>query len=133
MDYEQSVGKKLLIITDDPSQEMLKKSLVDEGFAVVLLSPSMILDIDGHIGNLEVTLKKTMSFLICRRIRLFGMEKHLNLLWSKVAFYIFRLLDLKKALEKVRHNEGSYHYKNYISYDPSICQYHERRVEVDVW
>ena len=130
MDYEQSVGKKLLIITDDPSQEMLKKSLVDEGFAVVLLSPSMILDIDGHIGNLEVTLKKDDELFDLQTDQIIWDGKAPQFAMKQSGVYDISALGFEKALEKVRHNEGSYHYKNYINYDPSICQYHERRVEV---
>ena len=57
VDYTQDVGKKLLIVTDDKAHEALKSTLLEEGYTVMLLSPSMILDVNGHIGSLHVTLK----------------------------------------------------------------------------
>lgn len=71
MDYSQEVGGKVLIVTDDENQEALKEELRDEDFTVMLLSPSLILDVNGHIGNLHVTLKRVNS-LNLSAIRLFG-------------------------------------------------------------
>lgn len=36
----------------------------------------------------------------------------------------------RDGVEKMRANTGTYRYKNFINYDSSICQYHERREEV---
>ncbi|MBP6324806.1 MAG: 4Fe-4S dicluster domain-containing protein [Sulfurospirillum sp.] len=130
IDYEQAVGKKLLIVTDNLSYEALKKELADEGFLAMLLSPSLILDINGHIGALHVTLKKEGE--------LFDVEAD-QIIWDGVApkfamkqsgVYDVSALGFEGALKKVRDNEGAYHYKNFINYDPSICQYHERRTEI---
>lgn len=130
IDYEQAVGKKLLIVTESFEHEALKKELAEEGFLTMLLSPSLILDINGHIGALQVTLKKDDE--------LFDVEAD-QIIWDGVApkfamkqsgVYDVSVLGFEGALKKVRSNEGAYHYKNYISYDPSICQYHERRSEI---
>ncbi len=130
IDYEQNVGKKLLIVTDDLSHEALKKTLAEEGFLCMLLSSALILDINGRIGALHVTLKKEGE--------LFDVEAD-QIIWDGVApkfamkqsgVYDVSVLGFEVALKKARENEGAYHYKNYINYDPSICQYHERRAEI---
>lgn len=130
IDYEQAVGKKLLIVTDNLSYEALKQELAEEGFLCMLLPSSLILDINGHIGALHVTLKKEGE--------LFDVEAD-QIIWDGVApkfamkqsgVYDVSALGFEGALKKVRDNEGAYHYKNYINYDPSICQYHERRTEI---
>jgi len=129
MDYSQEVGNKVLIVSDDAENDALKAELRDEDFTVILLSPSMILDVNGHIGNLHVTLKKEDELL--------ELECDQIIWWDAPVFamkqsgvYDPALLGLEGALKKLRDNKGEYHYKNYISYDPSICQYHERREEI---
>jgi len=129
IDYAQEVGKKLLIVTDDAEHESLKEELSRDGYAVIVLSPSMILDIDGHIGALHVTLKKEGE--------LFDVECDQIIWWNAPQFatkqsgtYDPSLLGLEGALAKLRMNTGEYRYKNYINYDSSICQYHERREEI---
>lgn len=129
VDYEQEVGKKLLLVTDDAKNELLKTQLISEGFTVLVLSPAMILDVDGHIGALHVSLKKDDG--------IFELEADQIIWWNAPVFamkqsgvYDPNVITLAGALKKIKTNEGVYHYKNYINYDPSICQYHERREEI---
>ena len=129
IDYEQAVGKKLLIVTNDAKQETLKALLVEEGFTVLVLNPAIILDVNGHIGALHVSLKKEGE--------IFELESDQIIWWDAPVFamkqsgvYDPNVIGEEGALKKVRTNEGVYHYKNYINYDPSICQYHERREEI---
>ena len=129
MDYSQDVGQKLLIVTDISEHESLKATLSAEGFTVMLLSPSMILDVNGHIGALSVTLKKEDELLEleCDQIIWWGAPQFAM---KQSGVYDPSVIGLEGALKKLHDNAGVYHYKNYINYDPSICQYHERREEV---
>ena len=129
MDYEQEVGKKLLIVTDDATKMDLKETLSDEGFSVMLLSASFIADVNGHVGALSVTLKKEGEFydvetdqIIWEGAPVFALKQS--------GVYDAKVLGWEGALKKARDNEGVFKYKNYISYDSSICQYHERRSEI---
>lgn len=129
IDYEQAVGKKLLLVTDDTQYEVLKDELSAEGFTVLVLSPTMILDVDGYIGALHVSLKKEDA--------IFDLEADQIIWWEAPLFatkqsgvYDPSAITLEGALKKVKANEGIYYYKNYINYDPAICQYHERREEI---
>lgn len=95
----------------------------------MILSPSMILDVDGHIGALKVVLKKEGE--------LFDVECDQILWWDAPKFatkqsgtYDPTLLGEEGALAKLYANTGEYRYKNFVSYDSSICQYHERREEI---
>lgn len=129
VDYTQEVGKKLLIVTDDNAHEALKSTLLEEGYTGMLLSPSMILDVNGHIGSLHVTLKKEDELLEleCDQILWWNAPKFAM---KQSGVYDPALIGLDEALKTLRERTGEYHYKNYISYDPSICQYHERREEI---
>lgn len=129
MDYAQEVGNKVLIVSDDPAHEALKAQLTSETFTVIMLPSSMILDVNGHIGALHVTLKKEGELL--------DVECDQIIWWDAPQFamkqsgvYDPSLIGLEGALKKLCDNRGEYHYKNFINYDSSICQYHERREEV---
>ena len=130
IDYEQAVGKKLLIVTDNLSLETLKKELAEEGFLAMLLSPSLILDINGHVGDLHVTLKKEDELVDVEVDQIIWDGKAPTFATKQSGVYDVSTLGFEGALKKVRANEGAYHYKNFINYDPSICQYHERRFEI---
>ena len=130
IDYEQAVGKKLLIVTDNLSLETLKKELAEEGFLAMLLSPSLILDINGHVGDLHVTLKKEDELFDVEVDQIIWDGKAPIFATKQSGVYDVSTLGFEGALKKVRSNEGTYHYKNFINYDPSICQYHERRFEI---
>ena len=129
IDYEQAVGKKLLLVTNGTQYDALKNELSSEGFLAMILSPELILDVNGHVGALHVTLKKEGE--------LFDVECD-QIIWENApsfaskqsGVYDPKLLGLEGALKKARSNEGAYHYKNFINYDPAICQYRERREEI---
>ncbi len=129
MDYEQAVGDKLLIVTEDEKNNHLKENLVKEGFTSIVLKPSMIVDVNGHVGGLHVSLRKEGE--------IYDVEADQIIWWDAPLFatkqsgvYDPNVLGLEAALKKVHDNLGTYRYKNYINYDPSICQYHERREEI---
>lgn len=128
-DYAQEVGTKLLIVTEDLEKEALKETLSAEGYSVVTLLPSMILDVNGHIGDLAVVLKKDDAILElnCDQILWWNAP---NFAMKQSGVYDPSLLGEETALKKMRANTGTYRYKNFINYDSSICQYHERREEV---
>lgn len=120
LDYAQEVGRNLLLVTDDEKNAALKTSLTQEGYTVIVLSPSMILDVNGHIGSLNVSLKKEGE--------LFDVACDQIIWWNAPQFatkqsgtYDPSVLGLEGALAKLRMNTGEYRYKNYINYDSSIC------------
>lgn len=129
-DYTQDVGNKVLIVADATESIIaLKEQLISEGYVVIVLDVSTILDVEGHIGNLHVTLKKEGDIVevTCDQM----------LWWNAPLFatkqsgtYDPAQLGLELALKKLRANTGVYRYKNFINYDSSICQYHERREEI---
>ncbi|MDD2384276.1 MAG: 4Fe-4S binding protein [Sulfurospirillaceae bacterium] len=129
MDYEQAVGDKLLIVTEDEKYHNLKENLAHDGFTSIVVTPSMIVDVNGHVGNLHVSLRKEGE--------IYDVETDQIIWWDAPIFatkqsgvYDPNVLGLEGALKRVHDNLGVYRYKNYINYDPSICQYHERREEI---
>ncbi len=127
MDFEEEVNDKLLIVTDN--EKKYEKILNSDKFTSIVLLSEMIKDVSGHIGNLFVNIEKdgneysvTTSQIIWEGAPAFAMKQS----------GVFDPLELgfDEAIKKVEENLGTYRYKNFTTYDPNICQYHERREEI---
>lgn len=129
LDYEQAVGKKLLIVTDATLSSERKTSLTQDGFAAMLLSPRLVVDVNGHIGALTVCLQKEEEFVDVEVDQIIW-EDAPSFATKQSGVYDPKLLGWEGAFKKAKANLGVYHYKNFFNYDPSICQYHERREEI---
>lgn len=129
MDYEEEVGTKLLIVTNNDDKEKYAKFLENENFTAITLSPEMIIDVEGHIGKLTVTIEKNDEeyVLECDQI-----------IWEDAPDFAIKqsgthdpnILGFDETLTVALKNLDGYKYKNFITYDSSICQYHERREEI---
>lgn len=127
-DYEQEVGNLLVVVSND--DEHIVKKLKEIDFKVVLLKPEQISYLSGHIGALHVGVLQNNGEL--------AELKTDQVLWMDAQEYALKIsgvyerknLNDDEIIKKLSEKLGTYIYKNYISYDPSICQYHERRVEI---
>lgn len=128
LDFEVPVGDKLLIVSDS-EEEALVNQMKEFGLTSMLLTPSMIQDVYGHIGNLKVIIEKDGEDLEVETDQI---------IWFDAPEFALRqsgtvdpnVLGLEKAIKKIQSSSGVYKYKNFIKYDPKICQYHERREEI---
>ncbi|WP_331774767.1 4Fe-4S binding protein [Sulfurospirillum sp. 1612] len=129
VDYEEPVGNKLLIVTQDEKSDIYAPFLEDDALMSITLNPEMILDVNGHIGKLNVTILKDAEeyALECDQI-----------IWPDAPVFAMKqsgtfdpnVLDIDTIYKKVKENLEGYKYKNFVTYDSSICQYHERREEI---
>jgi len=127
-DHTAPVGNKLIVVSDTEITE-LQEAFEKDGFAVIRVPASAILDVNGHIGKLEVSLKKNDELL--------NVETD-QILWADAPYFAMKqsgvydtaAIGLDEACKKVRENHGEFTYKNIIKYDSTICQYHERQAEI---
>ncbi len=129
VDYEEPVGNKLLIVTQDEKSAIYTPFLEDDVLTSIILNPEMILDVNGYIGKLNVTILKNAEeyTLECDQI-----------IWADAPIFAMKqsgtfdpnLIDIDTIYMKVKENLEGYKYKNFVTYDSSICQYHERREEI---
>ncbi|MFV0482413.1 MAG: ATP-binding protein [Campylobacteraceae bacterium] len=125
-DYEQEVGNLLLVVSSE--EPTVLKKLKESGFKAILLKPEQVAYISGHLGALDV------GVMIDGEI---NEVKTDQMLWinapefalEQSGVYDFKDIEDAEIVEKLKAKVGNYKYKNYISYDPNICQYHERRVD----
>lgn len=128
MDYEEEVGSKLLIVSTDEDVDSLKEEMSEAGLTCITIPAGMVLDVNGKIGSLTVTIKKDEEIV--------DLETD-QILWFDAPLFAMKqlgtvdpnIIGLEKAVEKIKENNGGYKYKNFVNYDSSICQYHERRDE----
>lgn len=124
-DYMQEVGKNILIIGSKTQD--ISDALKAEGFGVLEFTHDEIESVSGHLGSLHVSLNHDgKSFEVTTNQILW--ENAPKLERSGILEILGLSVDeiLKIVLEKI----GNYTYKNFIFYDKSICQYHERREEI---
>ncbi len=129
IDFEQEVNEKLLIVTSDENFAKYKEILENKKFRAISLEPDMVLDVEGHIGELRVTLKKDDKEyeIDCDQI---VWENAPDFAMKQSGVFDPALESLESIVNKLEKNLEGYRYKNYVVYDPNICQYHERREEI---
>jgi len=128
IDFEKEVGKKLLIVSNGDNVEELKNQMSEDGFTCISLPSSMILNIDGTIGDLKVKIKKEEEILELDTDQIIWYDAPLFSTKQNGTFDP-NILGLEETIAKVKENDGVYKYKNFVKYDNTICQYHERREE----
>lgn len=126
-DFTQEVGQNVLIVSQE-DEAYLKACLDEKGLTTIVLHPDNIVNVEGHIGALHVSVRKS--------------EEILDLATDQIIWYDAPLMatkqsgtvdpneiGLQEAIEKVISYGGTYHFKNFVKYDQNICQYHERKLE----
>jgi len=128
LDFEVEVGKKLLIVSKK-DESALVNEMNDFGLTSMLVEPYMIKDVNGHIGSLHVIIQKNDEAyeVECDQIIWFDAPEFAM---KQSGCVDPNVIGLEKAIKKIKSNSGVYKYKNFIKYDPKICQYHERREEI---
>jgi ferredoxin len=128
IDFEQEVGEKLLIVSKKDESPLVNE-MNDFGLTSMLIEPYMIKDVNGHIGALHVEIQKGDERLEveCDQIIWFDAPEFAM---KQSGCVDPNAIGLEKAIQKVKSSSGVYKYKNFIKYDPKICQYHERREEI---
>lgn len=127
LDYEQEVGKNIIVIGEG-LEELIEK-LKDEKMAVLSLEASQVVSVKGHLGSLHVSLIQNDEEVEVDTDQM---------IWKNAPEFalvqsgVINVEDesVEEILAKAKEKRGNYQYKNYIFYDSSICQYHERREEI---
>lgn len=129
MDFSQEVGKNILLVGDEEKLASLKEALKAKEFAVIILDPEQIEFIEGHLGALHVSVihgEESVSVDADQMIWLDAPELALR----QSGVLDPQKMNVEEIIAYVEEKSGNHVYKNFITYDPSICQYHERREEI---
>lgn len=132
LDLEQNKEVKnriILVDSDDAMADFFKK----QNFKIISLKNEEILAVFGSIGELcAVILNQGEEVEIDFDILLFNTnsnEIRKDFTRQSGCYNISNFKDQESLLEFLQDKSPKYAYKTYITYDSSVCQYHERRSE----
>ncbi|WP_169779290.1 4Fe-4S binding protein [Campylobacter curvus] len=128
IDYEKKVGKNVVVVSNG-GRENLAQILKDNGYKVIELSYIEVKFVYGAVGELSVIVTREegefeidCDFLLAQNAREYMLKQ-------SGCIEIAHMSD-DEILEFLNAHSPSYPYKSFITYDSSICQYHERREEI---
>lgn len=128
LDFAQEVGNKIVVVSDKDEDELIEQ-LKNLGLTCIALNPLNIVDANGCIGKLILTIRKEEELIDLETDQVIWYDAP-EFAMKQSGTYDPNIIGLDKALKTVQENNGTYNYKNYIKYDSSICQYHERNSEI---
>ncbi len=131
IDSSTVVGNKVFVVAGEEQIPLVDiyDQLNKYGFRVKTIESETICDITGSIGNLKITIKAGEESTILEADQI---------LWSatpqsikgRSGIYDPITLGAEGTLETVTSNHGTYHFKNFITYNSHACQYHGRRQDI---
>lgn len=128
MTFSQDVQKKVLLICDESWKKEFIKKIVSNEFNLFHINENILKSIDGSIGNLNVIIDDENKDITLNvdQIIWFDMKDE-----GKKQSGCFDPLEtsIDDVLAQVRANISNYEYRKFLTYDKTICQYHERREE----
>ncbi len=127
-DYTQPVGQRLLIVAKDDKRK-LAEQFTAEGLAAIWLDPDLVTDVTGNIGALVATIRTAEGIDTLDTDQILWYDAP-EFALRQSGVYDAEVLGESTAIEQVKAHLGTYHYKNFLSYDSTICQYHERLTDV---
>jgi ferredoxin len=129
MVFTEDVSNKVLLVCEKEWKNEILKSIVEDEFDLFHISEDIILDIDGHIGNLSVKVKDDNNEITLNVDQIIWFdEKELGMKQSGCFDPLKSTIN--DVLATIRKNISSFEYKKFTTYDKTICQYHERREEI---
>ncbi|MCR4941929.1 MAG: 4Fe-4S binding protein [Campylobacter sp.] len=128
IDYEKKVGKNIVLISND-EREDLANLLRQNGFKVLHFTHFEIKFVYGAVGDLGVIVQNEGEDVEIDADFLLAQNARDYMLKQSGCFEIAGLSD-DEVLKLLKQKSPNFAYKSFTFYDPSICQYHERRNEI---
>lgn len=126
--HSKQIGKNVVIISNSDKSE-LKSALEENGFKVITLKHDEVKFLYGQIGEIYINiLTNNDEFEINCDILL--IQNAQDYMLKQSGCYEISNLENESILELVNSVSPTIQYKNFITYDEKICQYHERRHEI---
>ena len=124
------ISNNVLLISQNQEQyDKFISSIEAKDFELFSISENIIKSISGNIGNLQVIVTDedgditlNVSQIVWFDAKQTGKERS--------GVFDTNLSNVDYIIEVVKENINSYSYKKFTTYDPTICQYNERRVEI---
>ncbi|EOZ2198077.1 4Fe-4S dicluster domain-containing protein [Campylobacter upsaliensis] len=129
LDFENTkeITNRILIIADeDKARESVLK---EAGFKVISLDESEVLSVFGSAGELCAVVKnKDEEVELDFDILLYEKERQ-DFKRQSGCYDLANFKDERELLSFLQSKSPNYHFKTFITYNSSVCQYHKRRSE----
>lgn len=122
----KEISKSLLIITSSKEQyESFVTKLEKDDFDLFKADISELKEINGTIGEFKVTVFNEIDIVLnVSQIVWFDENLHKK----RVGIYDPNLLGVDEVIKTLKDNITSFSYENFTTYNPNICQYHDRKL-----
>ena len=128
--FSAEISNNVLLISQNQEQyDKFISSIEAKDFELFSISENIIKSISGNIGNLQVIVTDededialNVSQIVWFDAKQTGKERS--------GVFDTNLLNVDEIIKLLKENINSYTYKKFTTYDPTICQYNERRVEI---
>jgi len=126
--YKQDINSRVLLIANkDEKDEFLSFAKVDD-FELFNISALPVKTITGSIGNLKVVFDDEGEDFTLEVAQIVWYNAK-EIAFKQSGSFDPRQSSSQEVVKNLKENIKKYTYKKFISYDPLICQYHERREE----
>lgn len=129
LDFENTkeISNRILIIAD--KDEARESVLKEAGFKVISLDESEVLSVFGSVGELCAVVKnKDEEVELDFDILLYEKERQ-DFKRQSGCYDLANFKDERELLSFLQSKSPNYHFKTFITYNSSVCQYHKRRSE----
>ncbi|EPB4329477.1 4Fe-4S dicluster domain-containing protein [Campylobacter upsaliensis] len=129
LDFENAkeISNRILIIAD--KDEARESVLKEAGFKVISLDESEVLSVFGSAGELCAVVKnKDEEVELDFDILLYEKERQ-DFKRQSGCYDLANFKDERELLSFLQSKSPNYHFKTFITYNSSVCQYHKRRSE----
>jgi ferredoxin len=128
--YSQEVSNQLLLVANTKEEyENFVSKVNKEDFELFFVNENIVKEIDGHIGNLSVTVDDEGKDVVLNVSQIVWFDaKQIGL--NQSGTFDPNLSSIEEVVSTLKENINSYSYKKFTTYDKNICQYHERRDEI---
>jgi ferredoxin len=117
-----------LITNSKEEYENFVSKIDASDFELYTIDATILKDIRGHIGNLAVTVDNEGKDTVLNLSQVVWFDSTATK--SRSGVYNIDSSCLDEVLTLLKSNINSYKYKKFTTYNETICQYNERRVEI---
>lgn len=128
--FSAEISNNVLLITQNQEQyDKFISNIEAKDFELFSINEDIIKSISGNIGDLQVVVNDeneditlNVSQIVWFDAKQTGKERS--------GVFDTNLSNVEDIIKELKENINSYSYKKFTTYNPDICQYNERRVEI---
>ncbi|QKF66695.1 [4Fe-4S] dicluster domain-containing protein [Arcobacter venerupis] len=128
--YSAEISNEVLIIVNSQDEyDNFLSNIEAKDFELFSISADILKSISGNIGNLQVIVDDEGEEITLNVSQIVWFDAK-QMQKERIGIFNSNLSNIQDVIKSLKQNINSYSYKKFTTYDPTICQYNERRVEI---